>query len=71
MQVQPYLFFDGRCEEALDFYKKSLGAKTRVTLRGTFPSAEDRARVIREYGADKGLTQTLVRLGEYVEGLKS
>jgi len=25
--VQPYLFFDGRCEEALDFYSKTLGAK--------------------------------------------
>ena len=48
-----------------------LGAKTRVTLRGVFPSAEERARVIREYGADKGLAQTLARLGEYVEGLKS
>jgi uncharacterized protein YndB with AHSA1/START domain len=48
-----------------------LGAKTRVTLRGTFPSAEERARVIWEYGADKGLVQTLARLGEYVEGLKS
>ena len=48
-----------------------LGGKTRVTLRGEFPSAEERARVIREYGADKGLAQTLARLGEYVEGLKS
>ena len=48
-----------------------LGAKTRVTLRGVFPSAEERARVIWEYGADKGLVQTLARLGEYVEGLKS
>jgi len=47
-----------------------LGGKTRVTLRGTFPSAEERARVIREYGADKGLAQTLARLGEYAEGLK-
>ena len=46
-----------------------LGAKTRVTLRGVFPSAEERARVIREYGADKGLVQTLARLGEYVSGL--
>ena len=27
MQVQPYLFFDGRCEEALEFYKKAVGAK--------------------------------------------
>ncbi len=48
-----------------------LGAKTRVTLRGVFPSAEERARVIWEYGADRGLVQTLARLGEYVEGLKS
>jgi uncharacterized protein YndB with AHSA1/START domain len=46
-----------------------LGAKTRVTLRGVFPSAEERKRVIWEYGADKGLVQTLARLGEYVSGL--
>jgi uncharacterized protein YndB with AHSA1/START domain len=46
-----------------------LGAKTRVTLRGVFPSAEERARVIWEYGADKGLVQTLARLDEYVSGL--
>jgi PhnB protein len=25
MQVQPYLFFSGNCEEALEFYKKALG----------------------------------------------
>ena len=33
MQVQPYLFFDGRCEEALEFYKKTLGAEVKVLLR--------------------------------------
>ena len=27
MPVQPYLFFDGRCEEALDFYRRALGAE--------------------------------------------
>ena len=27
MTVQPYLFFDGRCDEALEFYRKTLGAK--------------------------------------------
>jgi PhnB protein len=26
MQVQPYLFFDGRCEEALEFYENAVGA---------------------------------------------
>ena len=33
MQVQPYLFFDGCCEEALDFYKKTLGAKVEMMMR--------------------------------------
>jgi uncharacterized glyoxalase superfamily protein PhnB len=27
MPIQPYLFFDGRCDEALAFYQKALGAK--------------------------------------------
>ena len=28
--VQPYLFFDGRCEEAVEFYRKSLGAEVET-----------------------------------------
>lgn len=31
--VQSYLFFDGRCEEALEFYKKALGAETTMLMR--------------------------------------
>jgi PhnB protein len=31
--VQPYLFFEGRCEEALEFYKKSLGAEVEMLMR--------------------------------------
>ena len=33
MQVQPYLFFDGRCEEALEFYRAKLGAKVEMLMR--------------------------------------
>lgn len=33
MQVQPYLFFDGRCEEAVEFYKTALGAKVEMMVR--------------------------------------
>jgi PhnB protein len=33
MNIQPYLFFDGRCEQALDFYRKSLGAKLEFMTR--------------------------------------
>jgi PhnB protein len=31
--IQPYLFFDGRCEEALEFYKKALDAKVLMLAR--------------------------------------
>jgi len=33
MQVQPYLFFDGRCDEALDFYKRAIGADVKMVMR--------------------------------------
>jgi PhnB protein len=33
MQVQPYLFFEGRTEEAIEFYKKVLGAKVENFMR--------------------------------------
>lgn len=33
MLVQPYLFFDGRCEEALDFYRDALGAEVTMLMR--------------------------------------
>lgn len=33
MYVQPYLFFDGRCEEAIEFYRKAIGAKVEMLMR--------------------------------------
>ena len=33
MQVQPYLFFDGRCDEAVEFYRKALGAEVTMLMR--------------------------------------
>jgi len=43
MQVQPYLFFDGRCDEALDFYKKAIGADLKMLMR--FKDAPDQSMV--------------------------
>lgn len=31
--VQAYLFFNGRCEEAVEFYRKALGAEVEMTVR--------------------------------------
>jgi PhnB protein len=33
VQAQPYLFFDGRCEEAIEFYKKAIGAEVQMLMR--------------------------------------
>jgi PhnB protein len=33
MLVQPYLFLDGRCEEAIEFYRKALGAEVEMLMR--------------------------------------
>jgi PhnB protein len=39
MQIQSYVFFDGRCDEAIDFYCKALGAKLEMRMR--FSEAPD------------------------------
>jgi PhnB protein len=43
VQVQPYLFFDGRCDEALEFYKTAVGAKVDMLMR--FKDAPDQSMI--------------------------
>ena len=63
----------GEDVEAVQFRQtivfEDLGGRTRITWRGDFPSAAERDRVIKEYGADKGLAQTLARLAEHVAAM--
>ena len=33
MDVHPYLFLDGRCEEAIEFYRAALGAEIELLMR--------------------------------------
>jgi PhnB protein len=33
VNLQPYLFFDGKCEEAIEFYRHALGAHVNLQLR--------------------------------------
>jgi PhnB protein len=33
MKVEPYLFFEGRCDEAIEFYRKNLGAEVSALMR--------------------------------------
>ncbi len=45
---------------------EDLGDRTRIVWRGDFPSAAERDRLIKDYGADSGLAQTMARLADYV-----
>jgi PhnB protein len=33
MQIEPYLFFEGRCDEAVEFYRRALGAELGPLMR--------------------------------------
>ncbi len=33
MNIQPYLYFNGRCEEAVEFYRSALGAQVEMMMR--------------------------------------
>ena len=47
------------------------GGKTFITMRAVFATAEERNRVVKEYGAEEGGHQTLKRLQEYLSGMES
>ncbi|HEX9809288.1 MAG TPA: SRPBCC family protein [Alphaproteobacteria bacterium] len=50
---------------------EDLGGKTKLTLRMVFPSAEERDRMAKEYGAVEGGEQTLGRLDAYVKQMQA
>ncbi|MDI1287098.1 MAG: VOC family protein [Reyranella sp.] len=63
MQIQPYLFFDGRCEEALDFYKAAAGAKVEMLMR--FKENPDRGKGGMEPpGADDKVMHAAFKIGD-------
>src|SRR6218665_1727566 len=35
MRIDPYLFFNGRCEEAIEFYKAGRGAELQMMMRNS------------------------------------
>ena len=45
---------------------EELGGRTRIVWRGDFASTAERDRLIKEYGADTGLLQTMARLAAFV-----
>ena len=63
MQVQPYLFFDGRCEEAIDFYRKTLDAEVVMLMR--FKESPDPPQPgMCPPGSDDKVMHASLRIGE-------
>jgi len=60
MQVQPYLDFNGRCDEALEFYKKAIGAKVGMTMR--FKDAPDKSMITP--GSENKVMHTQFTVGD-------
>jgi PhnB protein len=61
--VQPYLFFGGRCEEALDFYRNAIGAE--VLMLSRFKDAPEKQSGLPEC-FDEKVMHASVRVGESI-----
>ena len=60
MHIEPYLFFEGRCDEALEFYRKALGAEVTMLMR--YKESPDPGR--RRPGMEEKVMHANVRIGE-------
>ena len=60
MNLEPYLFFDGRAEEAIEFYKNDLGAKVVAVIR----YKENPQPQYNPPGSDNKVMHSLLRFGE-------
>ena len=63
MLVQPYLFLDGRCEEAIEFYRKALGAEVEMLLRFK-DSPEPANPAMVPPGAENKVMHSCLRIGD-------
>jgi PhnB protein len=63
MKVQPYLFFNGRCEEAIDFYKKALGAEVLMLMRFN-ESPDPPPPGMVPPGSERKIMHSCMRIGE-------
>ncbi len=59
MRVDPYLYFDGRCEEALAFYCVALGAEKLLMAR-----FKDIPCIAPTPGAEDRIAHSMLRIGD-------
>ncbi|WP_454805216.1 VOC family protein [Paraburkholderia fungorum] len=64
MYVQPYVFFNGRCEEALKYYSEKLGAE--VTFQMRYKEAPPEAQAQIPPGTGDKIMHAAIKLGSTV-----
>ena len=62
MIIQNYLTFDGRCEEAIEFYKRALGAEVQMLMR--FKDAPQEQGCQISPGSENKVMHACLRIGE-------
>lgn len=65
MYIEPYLFFDGRCEEALSFYREAIGAETTFLIRFKDSPEPPQAGCVQP-GAEDKVMHANFRVGDTV-----
>jgi PhnB protein len=60
MHVEAYLFFEGRCDEALEFYRRALGAEVTMLMR--FKESPDPGMCLP--GAGEKVMHANLRIGD-------
>jgi len=61
--VQPYLFFNGNCEQAVEFYRESLGAEVEMMMRFK-DSPEPMPSGVLAPGYESKVMHTSFRIGQ-------
>jgi len=63
MKVEPYLFFDGRCEEAIELYRKVLGANVDMLMRYKESPEPPRPGMVPR-GSENKIMHASLRIGD-------
>jgi PhnB protein len=64
MIIQPYLFFEGRCEEAIDFYRRTLGAEPQMLMR--YKDCPDPQPGMIQPGTENKVMHASLKIGDTV-----
>src|SRR5580704_18509776 len=62
--VNPYLFFDGRCEEAIEFYKTTVGAEQLMLMRYKDAPPQANAQQCGPPGSENRIMHARIRIGD-------